>query len=153
LCRVRGWDKNLPSRLLGALPKRSWIKPLRRLGLEVLIPLWRYAASASEATRSRWQWSWVVDGSVFKKYDEQLSPGGSWCSGQERGVASGVDGVLLVVVVGECNLVVHVAFANRRHDPTGSGAPCRDTLHWLQVMMDGRVEAFHRRGVELPPPM
>ena len=35
LCRVRGWDKNLPSRLLGALPKRSWIKRLRRLGLEV----------------------------------------------------------------------------------------------------------------------
>jgi hypothetical protein len=26
LCRVRGWDKNLPSRLLGALPKRSWLK-------------------------------------------------------------------------------------------------------------------------------
>jgi hypothetical protein len=23
LCRVRGWDKNLPSRLLGVLPKRS----------------------------------------------------------------------------------------------------------------------------------
>jgi hypothetical protein len=39
LCRVRGWDKNLPSRLLGALPKRSWIKRLRRLGLEVLVPL------------------------------------------------------------------------------------------------------------------
>ena len=33
LCRVRGWDKNLSSRLLGALPKRSWIKRLRRLGL------------------------------------------------------------------------------------------------------------------------
>ena len=45
LCRVRGWDKNLPSRVLGALPKRSWIKRLRRLGLEVLVPLWRYAAS------------------------------------------------------------------------------------------------------------
>jgi hypothetical protein len=39
LCRVRGWDKNLPSRLLGALPKRSWIKRLRRLGVEVLVPL------------------------------------------------------------------------------------------------------------------
>src|SRR5215831_7879333 len=37
LCRVRGWDKNLPSRLLGALPKRSWIKRLRRLGLEGLV--------------------------------------------------------------------------------------------------------------------
>ena len=38
LCRVRGWDKNLPSRVLSALPKRSWIKRLRRLGLEVLVP-------------------------------------------------------------------------------------------------------------------
>ena len=54
LCRVRGWDKNLPSRLLGALPERSWIKRLRRLGLEVLVPLWRYAASVSAATHSRW---------------------------------------------------------------------------------------------------
>ena len=53
LCRVRGWDKNLPARLLGALPKRSWIKRLRRLGLEVLVPLWHHAASKSEATRSR----------------------------------------------------------------------------------------------------
>ena len=68
LCRVRGWDKNLPSRVLGALPKRSWIKRLRHLGLEVLVPLWRYAASKSAATRSRWQWTWVGDDSVFKKY-------------------------------------------------------------------------------------
>ena len=66
LCRVRGWDKHLPSRLLSALPKRSWRKRLRRLGVEVLVPLWRYTASASEATRSRWQWSWVGDDSVFK---------------------------------------------------------------------------------------
>jgi hypothetical protein len=39
LCRVRGWDKNLPSRLLSTLPKRSWLKRLRRLGVEVLVPL------------------------------------------------------------------------------------------------------------------
>jgi hypothetical protein len=75
LCRVRGWDKNLPSRLLGTLPERFWIKRLRRLGLEVLVPLWRYAASASAATRSRWQWTWVADNSVFKKYGAQLGLG------------------------------------------------------------------------------
>ena len=46
LCRVRGWDQNLPSRLLGALPKRSWITRLRRVGLEVLVPRWRHAASS-----------------------------------------------------------------------------------------------------------
>jgi hypothetical protein len=44
-----------PSRVLGALPKRSWLKRLRRWGLEVLLPLWRYAASKRAATRSRWQ--------------------------------------------------------------------------------------------------
>jgi hypothetical protein len=153
LCRVRGWDKNLPSRLLSALPKRSWIKRLRRLGLEVLVPLWRYAAGKSEATRSRWQWTWVSDDSVFKKYKEQLGLVGIWWSGQEHRVFSGIDGVLLVVVVGEGKLVVPVDFAIRRPDPTGPGAPCRDKLHWVQVMLDGRMAAFHRSGLELPPPM
>src|SRR5262245_33967619 len=153
LCRVRGWDKNLPSRLLSALPKRSWLKRLRRLGLEVLVPLWRYAASASAATRSRWQWTWVGDDSVFKKYGDQLGLVGTWWSGQEHRVLSGIDGVLLVVVIGDGKLVVPVDFAIRRPDPTGPGAPCRDKLHWLQGMLDGRVAAFRRHGVALPPPM
>jgi hypothetical protein len=153
LCRVRGWDKNLPSHLLNALPKRSWIKRLRRLGVEVLVPLWRYASNASAATRSRWQWTWVSDDSVFKKYGEQLGLVGPWWSGQGHRVLSGIDGMLLVVVVGEGKLVVPVDFAIRRPDPTGPGAPCRDKLHWVQVMLDGRMAACRGRGVELPPPM
>ena len=153
LCRVRGWDKNLPSRVLSALPKRSWLKRLRRLGLEVLVPLWRYAASKSEATRSRWQWTWVGDDSVFKKYGEQLGLVGTWWSGQEHRVLSGIDGVLLVVVVGDGKLVVPVDFAIRRPDPPGPGRPCRDKLRWVQGMLDGRVAALRRRGVALPPPM
>ena len=153
LCRVRGWDKNLPARLLGALPKRSWIKRLRRLGLEVLVPLWHYAASKSAATRSRWQWTWVGDDSVFKKYGEQLDLVGTWWSGQEHRVLSGIDGVLLVVVIGDGKVVVPVDFAIRRPDPTGPGAPCRDKLHWVQVMLDGRIAALRRRGVNLPPPI
>ncbi len=139
LCRVRGWDKNLPSRLLGALPKRSWLKRLRRLGVDVLVPLWRHAASKSEATRSRWQWTWVADDSVFKKHGEQLGLVGTWWSGQEHRVLSGIDGVLLVVVIGDGKLVVPVDFAIRRPDPTGPGAPCRDKLHWVQTTHQGTV--------------
>jgi hypothetical protein len=153
LCRVRGWDKNLPSRLLGALPKRSWLKRLRRLGLEVLVPLWRYATSKSEATRSRWQWTWVGDDSVFKKYGGQLGLVGTWWSGQAHRVLSGIDGVLLVVVIGDGKLVVPVDVAIRRPDPPGPGRPCRDKLRWVQGMLDGRVAALRRRGVALPPPM
>jgi hypothetical protein len=138
LCRVRGWDKNLPSRVLGALPKRSWLKRLRRLGLEVLVRLWRVAASKSTATRSRWQWTWVADDSVFKKYGKQLGLVGPWWSGQEHRVCLGIGGVLLVVVIGEGKLVVPADFAIRRPDPTGPGGPCRDKLHWIQSMLDGR---------------
>jgi hypothetical protein len=153
LCRVRGWDTNLPWRLLSVLPKRSWLKRFRRMGLEVLVPLWSYTASASEATRSRWQWTWVGDGSVFKKYGDQLGLVGTWWSGQEKRVLSGIEGVLLVVVIGDSKLGVPVDFTIRRPDPTGPGAPCRDKLQWVQVMLDERVAAFRRRGLALPPPM
>jgi hypothetical protein len=153
LCRVRGWNKNLPSRVLGALPKRSWLKRLRRLGVDVLVPLWHATASKSAATRSRWQWTWVGDDSVFKKYGEQLGLVGTWWSGQEHRVLSGIDGVLLVVVIGDGKLVVPVDFAIRQPHPTGSGGPCRDKLSWVRVMLDGRVAAFRRRGVTLPSPV
>ena len=65
---------------------------------------------------------------------------------------SGIDGVLLVVVIGEGKLVVPVDFAIRRPNPQGPGGPCRDKLHWKD-MLDGRMAAFRRRGVALPPPL
>jgi hypothetical protein len=68
-------------------------------------------------------------------------------------VLSGIDGVLLVVVIGDGKLVVPVDFAIRRPNPQGPGGPCRDKLHWVQSMLDGRVAAFRRRGVELSPPI
>ena len=119
----------------------------------MLVPLWRHAASKSAATRSRWQWTWVGDDSVFKKYGEQLGLVGTWWSGQEHRVLSGIDGVLLVVVIGDGKLVVPVDLAIRRPNPTGPGALCRDKLCWMQSMLDGRVAAFRRRGVALPPPL
>ena len=153
LCRVRGWDKHWPSRLLEALPKRSWLKRLRRLGLEVLEPLWRHVHDKSPATQSRWQWTWVWDDSVFRKYGEQLGLVGRWWSGQQKRVLSGIDGLLLLVVIGDGRLVVPVDFAIRRPDPKGPGGPCRDKLTWARLMLDERLTAFRRRGVDLPPPM
>jgi hypothetical protein len=153
LCRVRGWDKHWPSRLLGALPKRSWLKRLRRLGLEVLEPVWRHVQDKSPATQSRWQWTWVWDDSVFHKYGQQLGLVGRWWSGQQKRVLSGIDGLLLLVVVGEGRLIVPVDFAIRRPDPVGAGAPCRDKLSWARLMLDERLAAFRRHGLELPAPL
>ena len=153
LSRVRGWDKNVPSQLLGALPKRSGLKRLRRLGLEVLVPLWRHVQDQSPSTRSRWQWTWATDDAVFKKYGQQLGVVGTWWSGQEKRVRPGIDGVLLVVVIGDGKVVVPVDCAIRRPDPTGPGSPCRDKLHWVQVMRDECLAALQRRGLALPPPV
>ena len=150
---MRGWDKHLASQMLGALPKRSWLKRLRRLGHEVLVPLWRHVQDKSPATLSRWQWTWVFDESVFKKYGQQLGLVGHWWSGQEKRVLAGIDGVLLVVVIGDGQLVVPVDFAMRRPDPKGPGAPCRTKLGWVQGMLDGCLAALHHRGLRLPPPM
>ena len=65
--RVRGWDKNCPSRLLGALPKGSWLKRLRKLGQDLVTAIWRRPQCMSPATRSRWQLTPVIDDTVFRK--------------------------------------------------------------------------------------
>jgi hypothetical protein len=46
---------------------------------------------------------------VFKKYGEQLGLVGTWWSGQEHRVLSGIDGVLLVIVIGRVlRFVLHL---------------------------------------------
>jgi hypothetical protein len=142
-----------PSRILAALPKRSWLKRLRKLGYDILSTLWRHMASKSDATRSRWQWTWVWDDTVFRKYGQDLELVGTWYSGQYKRVVHGIDGVLLLVVIGDGKLVVPVDFAVRRPAPKGPGAHCRTKLGWAQGMLDESVAALCRRGLELPAPL
>jgi DDE superfamily endonuclease len=152
LGRTRGWDKNLPSRLLGALPRRSWLKRLRKLGQDILRPLWRHVESMSESPRSRWQWTWVLDDTVFRKYSGHFELVGKWWSGQHKRVVAGIDGVLLLVVIGDGKLIVPVDFEVRRPNPKGPGRRCRTKLEWAQVMLDDTLAAYRRRGLDLPAP-
>lgn len=153
LSRGRGWDKTLPSRILGALPKRKWVKQWQQLGQEMLAVLWQHGEDKSPATRSRWQWTWVADDSVFKKAGQHLGLVGRWWSGQEQLVQLGIDGLLLVVVIGEGKLVVPVDFEVHRPEPEGPGRPCRDQLTWLEVMLERTLTALQQRGLRLPAPL
>jgi hypothetical protein len=123
------------------------------LGREVLASLWRHVAHKSPATQSRWQWTWALDDSVFKKYGTPLRLVGTWWSGQHKRVLAGLDGLLLVVVIGDGKLVVPVDFAIRRPDPVGPGAPCWDKRRWARTMLDERLAAFARHGLVVPPPL
>ena len=153
LTRVRGWHKNIPSQLLSALPKRSWLKRLRRLALEILLSIWRHTQGKSTSTQSRWQWRWIVDDSVFRKYGKHLGLVGTWYSGQFKRTVPGIDGVLLLVVIGDGKLIIPGDFAIRRPNPTGPGRRCHDKLTLTQNMLDERWAAFAKRGVPLPAPM
>jgi hypothetical protein len=153
LCRVRGWDKNLPGRLLGAWPQRPWVKPLPRRGQALLARLWQPLEDKSPATRSRGQWTWVGDDSLFKKYGQQLGRVGTWYRGQEHRVRRGLDGWLLLVGSGDGTLVIPVDCTVRRPDPEGPGRPCRDQLTWLQVMLYRTGAALQRRRLPWPPPL
>jgi hypothetical protein len=153
LTRTRGWDKNMPSRILGALPKRSWLKRLRKLGQDIVTTIWRRVESMSPATRSRWQLTPVIDDSVFRKYGGPLELVGRWWSGQHKRVVSGIDGVLLLIVIGDGQLVVPIDFVVRRPNPKGPGARCRDKLTWARGMLDETLGALARRGLVLPPPL
>jgi hypothetical protein len=78
---------------------------------------------------------------------------GRWWSGQHKRVVSGIDGVLVLMGIGDGQLVVPMNFAVRRPNPQGPGARCRDKLTWTQVMLDETLDALARRGLKLPPPI
>jgi hypothetical protein len=67
LTRVCAWDKNLPSRILGAFPTQKWLRQWQHRGQDLLVRLWHAVVDQNPATRSRWQWTWVGDDSAFKK--------------------------------------------------------------------------------------
>jgi hypothetical protein len=153
LTRTRGWDTHLPSRMLGALPQRAWLKRLRKRGQALLVSLWRPRESMSAATRRRWPWSWGLDDAVFRPYGAPLEWVGTWWRGQHQRVGSGMDGGLLLVVIGDGKLVGPVDLAVRRPNPKGLGRRCRMTLAWAQGMRDATRAAWRRRGLELPAPL
>ena len=78
LTQLRVWDKNLPGRMLGAMPQQQWIRQLQRRGQALLTRLWQQVEDNSPATQSRWPWTWVGDDSVFKKSGQQLGLVGTW---------------------------------------------------------------------------
>jgi hypothetical protein len=63
-----------------------------------------------------------------------------------------MDGVLLLVVIGDGQLVVPVDFAVRRPHPNGPGRRCRPKRGWAQVRLDPSLAALRRRGRNLPAP-
>jgi hypothetical protein len=64
-----------------------------------------------------------------------------------------MDGLWVVVVVGDGKWVAPVDFAVRRPNLVGAGAPCRDQLSWTRPLIDDRLAALRKRRLALPPLM
>jgi hypothetical protein len=78
---------------------------------------------------------------------------GTWWSGQEPRVRRGIDGLRLVVVIGNGTRVIPVDCTMRRPDPGGPGRPCHDQRTWLPVMRERTWRAWPRRRLRLPAPL
>ncbi len=90
---------------------------------------------------------------MFRKYGQHFGLVGRWWSGQFKRPVFGIDGVLLLVVIGDGKLIIPVDFAIRRPNPKGPGRRCHDKLYLTQNMLDERLVVFAKRGVTLPPPI
>jgi len=151
--RVRGWNKTVPSRLLGARPTRSWLTRLRRVGLAIRLAVWRHPQAQSASTPSRWPWRGRVDAAVFRTDGKQLGRVGPWDRGQLQRTGPGSDGVLLLGVMGEGKRLIPLDFASRRPHPQGPGRRGHATLTVPQHRLDERWAACANRGVTFPVPM
>jgi hypothetical protein len=49
LTRVRGWDKNLPSRILDALPTQQWLRQWPHRGPDLLVTRWHQVEDKPQA--------------------------------------------------------------------------------------------------------
>ena len=152
LTQGRVWEKHRSGRSLGALPQEKWLRQWPRRGQDLLATLGHQGADQRPATRSRWQGTGAADDSVFKKSGQQLGLVGTWSSGPEHRVRLGIEGRLLVVVVGDGKRVVPVDFVIRRPHPVGPGHPSRDQLTWLRGMRDRTWTVLPRRCQARPVP-
>jgi hypothetical protein len=150
--RTRGWDQPLPSRILSALPQRSWRKRWRPLGPEGRSALWRHGAARRDATRRRGPWPGGVDDAGCRTDGPTLAWGGHGARGPGPRVGQGIAGVLWLVVMGAGPRVVPVDWAVRRPAPTGPGARWRPKREWPPVRRAQPLAAWARRGWPRPAP-
>lgn len=149
LCRVLCWNKNLPTQILGKLPKKKWLELVSELGQDVLELVWKHTQDKSPATQSRWQLTFIVDDSLFKKYRSGLRLVGKFWSGQEKHPTLGIDGLALLVVVGDGKMIIPMDFMIRRPDPRGQGHPCYNKFDLLRIMIARTWPELQARGLHL----
>ena len=144
--RGRGGDTHVPSRLLNAVPTRSWLTRLRRWGREMLVSIGRHTQDHSASPHRRWPWRWGVDAAVFRTYGTPCGLVGTWDSGPFTRAVPGLDGVLLLVVMGDGTRLIPVDLALRRPHPQGPGRRCQDKRSLTQRLRDECVAALAPRG-------
>jgi len=114
--------------------------------------MWRHPQEQSPSTPSRWPWRWLVDAAVCRTYGTPLGRVGTGSSGPCKRTVPGIDGVLLLVVIGDGKLLIPLDCAIRRPQPTGPGRRCHDQLHLTQHRLDARLAALAKHGVTFPAP-
>ena len=121
-----GIDKNKPYRILGSGDSGVWIRLLRRLGTNLLTKIVKRYHYMSDATKSRYKVTLVVDSTTLLKLSEKLGLVGTFWSGKLKRKASSIQLVVLYAVIGEGKLLIPLDMRIRRPDPDGPGRKCKE---------------------------
>lgn len=130
-----GIGKNKPYRILERGDSSSWIRLMRRLSTKLLVKIVRYYHQMSDATRSRYKITLVVDSTTLLKLAEKLGLVGTFWSGKLKRQASSVQLIVLYAVVGEVKYMIPLDMRIRRPDPEGSGRKCKEQPQLVLEML------------------
>jgi len=143
-----GIGKNKPYRILKSGDPSSWIRLLRRLGSKLLVKIIKRYHHMSDATKSRYKVTLVVDSTTLLKLAEKLGLVGTFWSGKLKREASSIQLIVLYAVIGEGRLLIPLDMRIRRPDPEGMGRKCKEQPQLVMEMVRNLRTRCLAKGID-----
>ena len=143
-----GLGKNRAYRILNRGTAGVWIRLLRRIGTKLLVRMVKKYHQMSNATKSRYKVTLVVDSTTLLMLSEKLGLVGVFWSGRLKRKASSIQLVILYAVIGEGKLLIPLDMRIRRPDPQGRGRKCKEQPQLVLEMVRSLKTRCVSKGID-----
>jgi len=142
-----GMGKNKPYRILERGTSAVWIRLLRRISSKLLIKIAKRYHQMSDATKSRFKVTLVVDSTTLLKLASKMGLVGIFWSGQLKREAPSIQMIVLYAVIGEGKLLIPLDMRIRRPDLAGRGRKCKEQPELVLEMIRNLKTRCLSKGV------
>jgi len=135
--------KNKVYRALASGSVQVWSRLLTNIAMKIFVALVQKYHNMSQATKSRFRVTLLVDSTSLLKFGQKLGLVGTFWSGLLKRLAPGIELVVLYVVFGNGRLMLPVDMRIRRPDPQGRGRKCKQQPSLvLQMIQNFKYKCF-----------